>query len=87
MITMAKIVEITWIDITSCDSINHEFTDYENLLAECKNIGYLIYQDKKILVLAHHETVIPDGQGEVHRQEHDIFVLPRSVVKKIRVLK
>ena len=81
-----KIVEVEWQDITGHDEVPSGVKDFEGMLATCKDYGALLYENKKIIVLAHHTTHIPSHDEDLCETQNDIIIIPRSVVKNIKSL-
>ena len=79
-----KRVKIYWLDIVS----NSEWSSLEKAKSQvpsiCEDTGYLLYKDqKKLIIFASHSFDDDDGSLTVG----NTTVYPRSVVKKIEVLK
>ena len=78
-----KRVKIYWLDIVS----NPEWTNLEKAKSEvpsiCEDTGYLLYKDQKKLIIFASHSFDDDGTLTVG----NTTVYPRSVVKKIEVLK
>ena len=78
-----KRVKIIWQDIVS----NSEWTTLEKAKEQtyswCEDTGYLLYKDQKKLIIFASHSFDDDGTLTVG----NTTVYPRSVVKKIEVLK
>lgn len=78
-----KRVRIYWVDIVS----NSEWTSLEKakdqIYSWCEDTGYLLYKDQKRLIIFASHSFDDDGTLTVG----NTTVYPRSVVKKIEVLK
>ena len=78
-----KRVKIYWLDIVS----NSEWSSLEKAKSEvpsiCEDTGYLLYKDQKKLIIFASHSFDDDGTLTVG----NTTVYPRSVVKKIEVLK
>ncbi len=76
-----KVVEITWEDAWSSDDhwTAEEIKNRGPFLL--KTVGYLVYQDKRIITLSAEHKV-----NDSDRHKH-IIVIPKSVVRYSRVLK
>jgi hypothetical protein len=72
-----KILEVDWID--SAGYPNWTSTEGTFLCAKCKTIGYLIQENEESISLAQSKD---DGIGVDH-----IYTIPKSVIKKRRVLR
>lgn len=74
-------VEVTWHDAFSCDPWDNldVHVDIAKRPCVCVSIGWLVYQDKKIMVLAQSLS----GGGS--RAGASLSV-PRSIVKRLRYL-
>jgi len=78
-----RMVEVEWEDPSSCKFkaawVDREAASTMELLY-CRSVGLLVKKDAKTVVLALNEAPENDEVG-------DVFVLPRSCVKKMRYLK
>jgi len=78
-----KRVKIIWQDILTCPNWYDDLTDVDKLTYSwCEDTGYLYFKDKKILKIF--TSYSYDGDK---LSIGTITVFPRSVVKKIEVLK
>ena len=78
-----KTVKITWLDIVSNSEWIALDKSKEQVPLTCYDIGYLLYKDKKKLIIFTSHSFDDDGSLTVG----NTTVYPRSVVKKIEVLK
>jgi len=79
-----KRVRITWYDITQSDETwIHEDNITNTKLSVCVDEGYLYKKDKKHVWTFSGYSVTEDGSLDVS----NVNVFPRSVVKKIEVIK
>ena len=78
-----KRVKIVWVDITSSSSWYDDLKDVDDFTYSwCEDIGYLYYKDSKVVKIF--TSYSYDGDKLTIGT---ITVFPRSVVKKIKVLK
>ena len=78
-----KRVKIIWQDILTCPNWYDDLTDVDKLTYSwCEDTGYLYFKDKKILKIFTSYSYDNDKLSI-----GTITVFPRSVVKKIEVLK
>lgn len=78
--TQHPLVQVTWIDITSVtrwESLQHH-QQQEPL--DCVSVGYVIRSDKKQMTIA---QTLCLSNGDVTES----LVIPRSVIRNIKVLK
>jgi hypothetical protein len=78
-----KRVKIIWIDIVSCSEWMSLDKAKEQVYSWCEDLGYLLYKDQKKLIIFASYSFDDDGTLTVG----NTTVYPRSVVKKIEVLK
>ena len=78
-----KRVKIYWLDIISNPDWMNLQTAKEQVPSICEDTGYLLYKDTKKLVIFASHSFDDDGSLTVG----NTTVYPRSVVKKIEVLK
>lgn len=78
-----KRVRISWIDIVSDPEWMSEDKAKKQTYSKCTDIGYLLHKDKHKVIIFPSYSFNDDGELEVG----NITILPRSVVKKIEVLK
>ena len=79
-----KRVKIIWQDIVSNSEWMTLDKAKEQMYSWCEDTGYLLHKDKKkLIIFASHSFDDEDGSLTVG----NITVYPRSVVKKIEVLK
>ena len=79
-----KRVRITWYDITQSDETwMNEDNITKTKLSECVDEGYLYKKDKKHVWTFSGYSITEDGSLDVS----NVNVFPRSVVKKIEVIK
>ena len=78
-----KQVKIIWIDIISSSEWMSLEKATNQVYSFCEDIGYLLYKDqKKVIIFASHSF---DDDGDLTVGNTTVY--PRSVVKKIEVLK
>ena len=78
-----KRVKIIWVDITSSSSWYDDLKDVDDFTYSwCEDIGYLYYKDSKVVKIF--TSFNYDGDK---LSVGTVTVYPRSVVKKIEVLK
>jgi len=78
-----KRVRIYWVDIVSCSEWMTLDKAKDQVYSWCEDIGYLLYKDQKRLIIFASHSFDDDGTLTVG----NTTVYPRSVVKKIEVLK
>ena len=78
-----KRVRIYWIDIVSCSECMNLDKAKDLVYAWCEDLGYLLYKDQKKLIIFASYSFDDDGTLTVG----NTTTYPRSVVKKIEVLK
>ena len=78
-----KRVRIYWVDIVSCSEWMTLDKAKDQVYSWCEDLGYLLYKDQKKLVIFASYSFDDDGTLTVG----NTTVYPRSVVKKIEVLK
>jgi hypothetical protein len=78
-----KRVKIIWVDITSSSSWYDDLKDVDDFTYSwCEDIGYLYYKDSKVVKIF---TSFTYDENKLYIG--NITAYPRSVVKKIEVLK
>ena len=78
-----KRVRIYWLDIVSSSEWTTLSKAKEQTYSWCEDTGYLLHKDqKKVIIFASHSF---DDDGELTVGNTTVY--PRSVVKKIEVLK
>ena len=78
-----KRVRIYWIDIVSCSEWMNLDKAKDQVYSWCEDLGYLLYKDQKQLIIFASYSFDDDGTLTVG----NTTTYPRSVVKKIEVLK
>ena len=78
-----KRVKIYWIDIVSSSEWISLDKAKDQVYSWCEDLGYLLYKDQKKLIIFASYSFDDDGTLTVG----NTTVYPRSVVKKIEVLK
>ena len=78
-----KRVRIYWIDIVSCSEWMSLDKAKDQVYSWCEDTGYLLYKDQKKLIIFASHSFDDDGTLTVG----NTTTYPRSVVKKIEVLK
>ena len=78
-----KRVKIYWVDIVSNSEWMSLDKAKDQVYSWCEDTGYLLYKDKKKLIIFASHSFDDDGTLTVGNTN----VYPRSVVKKIEVLK
>ena len=78
-----KRVRIFWVDIVSCSEWMTLDKAKDQVYSWCEDTGYLLYKDQKRLIIFASHSFDDDGTLTVG----NTTVYPRSVVKKIEVLK
>jgi len=78
-----KRVKIYWVDIVSNSEWMSLDKAKDQVYSFCEDTGYLLYKDKKKLIIFASHSFDDDGTLTVG----NTTVYPRSVVKKIEVLK
>ena len=78
-----KRVKIYWVDIVSNPEGMNLDKAKDQVYSWCEDTGYLLYKDKKKLIIFASHSFDDDGTLTVG----NTTVYPRSVVKKIEVLK
>jgi len=78
-----KRVKIYWQDIVSCSEWMTLEKANDQVYSWCEDTGYLLYKDQKRLIIFASHSFDDDGTLTVG----NTTVYPRSVVKKIEVLK
>ena len=78
-----KRVRIYWVDIVSCSEWMTLDKAKDQVYSWCEDLGYLLYKDQKKLVIFASYSFDDDGTLTVG----NTTVYPRSVVKKIEILK
>ena len=78
-----KRVKIYWVDIVSNSEWMSLDKAKDQVYSFCEDTGYLLYKDKKKLIIFASHSFDDDGTLTVG----NATVYPRSVVKKIEVLK
>ena len=78
-----KRVKLYWLDIVSNPEWMSESKAKSEIYSFCEDTGYLLYKDQKKLIIFASHSFEDDGSLTVG----NITVYPRSVVKKIEVLK
>lgn len=73
------LIEIEWEDIVSDSSWYSERKAAEFLLAQCKSAGYFLNETEDLIRLSHTIQINEE-------KERDITVIPKGVVKNIRIL-
>ena len=81
-----KLVLVDWFDHSSSPDGWHDIEEYqtESFPLACQSVGWVVHEDKDIMVIVPHRYLPRDGYKQ--RGSGDLTVLKRAI-KRIKVLK